>query len=96
MAESILHYGAATFRVQGTGNLKLTFFGINKVKSFVFTNPISMVTAARTEPTKLANFKSQRALLRFETTDLDEYVDINRIIIWIKPIGTQYPSQLNA
>jgi hypothetical protein len=96
MPESILHFGAVTMRVQGEGDLIMTLFGINKVKSFIFTNPIQMNTSPRTEPTRLSNFNSQRAIFRFETNEKDDFLNISRILIWVKPVGTSFPGNLNA
>ena len=90
MANQINHYGAYTIRVVGSGLLRGTYYGFNKVESNVLS-PLTLATTNRREPTKLANFTAQRALLRLETTAINEWFKINNFTLWIKPVWTQYP-----
>lgn len=91
MAENILHFGAITVRVNGTGLLRMKLKSLDDVKTKVIA-PITMSSTPGKEPTKLTNFNSQRARYRLETTAIDEYMKINRIVVWIKEIYTQFPS----
>lgn len=91
MAESILHFGAVSLRVNGTGVLRMSFIGLDAVKTKTL-NTFSMSLTPGKEPTVLSNFNSQRAVLRVETTAIDEYMEINRIIVWIKEVATSFPS----
>ncbi len=62
----------------------------DKIESKVIS-PLVMSSTNRREPTKLTNLTTQRALFRFETTEINEYFKVNNYTIWIKPIWTQYP-----
>lgn len=48
-------------------------------------------TSAR-EPTILANFNQQRAYLHFETTEIDEQINISKIVVFVRPVFTGYPT----
>lgn len=91
MAESILHFGAVTLKVNGTGTLRMSLIGLDEVRTYTL-NTLTMQTAPGKEPTVLANFNSQRARLRMKTTAIDEYMRIDRVIIWIKELATSYPN----
>ena len=90
MSEEVIHYAAVTFRVNGTGNLRPTFYGFDNILSEILV-PLVMNSTPGQEPTRLSNFKGQRARLKVETTAINEVFRINRIIIYAKPIYTQFP-----
>jgi len=50
-----------------------------------------MLTATRFEPTVLSNFQSQRTRLIGKVTDVNEWFEINKIIIWAKAVAIEYP-----
>lgn len=91
MAESILHFGAVTLRINGTGICRLTLIGLDESKTKVL-NTLTIRTAPGNEPTVLANFNSQRARLRILTSTLDEYMKVNRVILWVKEVATSLPN----
>jgi hypothetical protein len=95
MAESILHYAGATFRINGTGFARLTLMGLDRVKQLTL-GPITMATSPGFEPTRKCNFTSQRTLIRMETTDIDEYMKVNRIVLWVKELYTEFPASRNS
>jgi hypothetical protein len=88
--ESIIHTSGITLRVDGSGNLNMTLYGINDVRSFV-AMPLAMLDPDPIEPTRLVNFRSQRTMLEFVITEMDEYFEISRIILWMKVTATSYP-----
>lgn len=88
--EAIIHTAAITLRVDGSGNLNMTLYGINDVNSFV-CKPLLMLDPDSIEPTRLCNFRSQRTMLDFEITEEDEYFEISKIILWMKMTATSYP-----
>ena len=90
MANEINHYAGYTIRVVGSGNLRVTFKGLDNIETSVLT-PLVLASTNRREPTKLANFIAQRMVLRLETTAIDEWFKINNLTVWIKPLYTQYP-----
>jgi len=88
--ENITHFGGIRLRVTGRGNLKATFYSLDNVDSQALAViPMSLATAI--EPFRLANFITQRAFLRLETTELDETFKFNRIIVYAKPLYTSHP-----
>lgn len=87
--ENILHFGAVRYRVTGSGNLIQSFYGLDRAESEVL-KPLVLSEAPGREPIVLANFKGQRALLRLETTVINEWFNFNRIILFTKPIYSGY------
>ena len=98
--ESEYHIVAVRFRVVGSGNLDLALTDLGKVVGLdvVPTQtqnlvPITMVNSTRIEPTRLANFQSQRTRLEGSVDALDETFTISRIIIFAKAVTVgEYPS----
>lgn len=88
--EEIVHFAGIRLRVEGSGNLNLTFYSLDNVDSQVLVSLVMTNTTAR-EPTRLANFISQRGMLKVGTTNIDEVFRINRIILFAKPIWSQFP-----
>lgn len=89
--ENIIHVGIVRFRVNGEGNLRLSLHSLQNTRSVTHPNPLVMATNTDVEPTKLFNFMNQRIALQITTTDIDEYFRINRIVIFDKPVFTDYP-----
>lgn len=90
MANQIFHYNGFTIRVVGSGNLRASLKGFNDINTTTLV-PLAMSTTNSREPTRLANFKSQRARLRIETTAINEWFKINNITVWVKPIASSFP-----
>lgn len=84
------HVVSVRMRVVGSGNLQLSLTDYDDVQT---ENLVSLVMAATTriEPTRLANFQSQRIRLVGQTTEINEWFDIHRIIIYAKPVAVEYP-----
>jgi len=89
-SEEILHFNGVRLRLTGTGNLDLQFLSLDNAYSQTLA-PIVMSTAPGREPTRLANFIGQRGSLRISTDQIDETFRINKIVIFAKPLWTQYP-----
>lgn len=90
MSENILHFAGFKIRVNGSGVLRSTFKGLDGVNTQTLAT-LTMATSPGLEPTVLGNFKSQRALLRLEITAIDEYFNINRIIVYKRPLWSSFP-----
>lgn len=88
--EQINHTNAVRLRVTGSGNLQMTLYGLDKVKSQDLT-AYAMSSTNFQQPTILANFSSQRTKLRVYTLAIDETFKINKIILFMRPIYTGYP-----
>jgi hypothetical protein len=90
MAESILHFGAIRLRVNGTGILRMTLIGLDSVKTKTIA-PYTMSLTPGREPTVLTNFNAQRARLRMQTTAIDEYMKVNRAILYVNQYAEEFP-----
>jgi hypothetical protein len=87
----VIHYGAVRLRVNGSGNLQMRLISLDEVKERVLV-PIAMSTLTNKEPNRLTNFTQQRAQLEIKTTEMDEVFNISKIVIFIKPVATSFPS----
>ena len=88
--ENINHFTGVRMRVVGTGDLQMTLFSQDSVRSQTLVS-FTMATVARVSPFRLVNFVEQRAQLEGKTTAIDETFRINRIILYLKPIFTMEP-----
>lgn len=87
-------------RVVGNGDLNVALTDLGEVVGLdvVPTQtqnlvPITMVASTRIEPTRLANFQSQRTRLEGSVSGLDDTFTISRIIIFAKAVTVgEYPS----
>jgi hypothetical protein len=88
--ENVNHFHSVRFRLQGTGNLQLALFSMDDIRSYTIT-PLPMSLLTRIEPTRLANLTEQRAALQGKTTVINEFVRINRIVVFVKEVFSSYP-----
>lgn len=88
--DGIIHFGAIRLRIVGSGNIIPTFYSLDDVESQALV-PIAMNATTAREPTRLANFKSQKAYLKLETTEIDEVFNLNRVVVFVKALYSQYP-----
>ncbi len=88
--ESISHFAAIRVRVVGTGNLQMTVYSLDDVKSKTLV-ALTMSATNRIIPTRLVNFMEQRASFELKTTAIDEKFRINRIVIFSKEVYSSYP-----
>jgi|SRR5438552_11006643 len=89
--EAEYHIVGIRLRVTGSGNLHLALLGLDDIqRSELKTLPLSSTN--RFEPMVLSNFQSQRVRLELKTTEIDERMDVSRIIIFAKPVAVEYPS----
>jgi len=87
--ESIMHWNAVRLRLTGTGNLRMTMLSLSSVSSHTLT-PLAMQTTTDREPVVLANFISQRMMLKGETTAIDEFMSVAKVIVFTKQLWSQY------
>lgn len=88
--ENIQHFSHLRLRVVGSGNLRGTLYSLDDVRSRVL--PVKPITpTSRIEPTILTNFVEQRARYKMYTTDENEWFRVNRIIVFMKDFGSEYP-----
>jgi hypothetical protein len=88
--ENISHFHAVRVRVTGVGNLQMTLYSLDKARSQVLV-PLVMAASSDVIPTRLANFTTQRASLELKTTEIDEVMRVNRIVVFSREIFTSYP-----
>lgn len=86
--ENINHFGGFRMRVQGDGDLLMTLYTLDRVRSSTL-RPLGLDENDQTEPVRLSNFSTQRCIFRVETDLIDNFMKFNRIIIFVKPIYTQ-------
>ena len=84
------HIVAIRARVVGSGLLRYTLEDYSAIQSLALT-PLTMAAATRFEPTVLSNFQSQRTRLIGTVTDINEWFDFSRILIFAKPVAIEYP-----
>ncbi len=89
-SEEIVHFAGVRLRVTGSGNLDLQFLSLDSVDTQTLA-AIPMSSTNAREPTRLANFISQRGQLKISTNVIDEVFKINRIVLFVKPIWSQFP-----
>lgn len=90
MAENILHFGGVRLRIDGSGQLDMQWTTINDQNESSLL-PLTLEATPSREPLRLCNYMSQRAKLRLSTDVIDEYINVNKIIVFIKPVYTSYP-----
>jgi hypothetical protein len=88
--ENISHFAAIRVRVNGTGDLLMTIYSLDDVKSKELV-PFTMQTLNRRIPTRIINFVEQRASVTLRTEEIDDYFRINRIVIFTKEIFSSFP-----
>ena len=88
--EGVNHIAAVRVHLNGTGNLKMTAYSLDDVRSKTLV-PLVMQQNARYAPTRLVNFMEQRVSIEMKTTEIDEKFRINRIVVFTKPVFTSYP-----
>jgi len=89
--DNIIHFNALRGRIRGTGILDCRLFDFDETQSVDFP-PITMEAATGRFVLKLINFKSQRACLEVKTDEIDEVFRINKLVVFAKPLFTEYPA----
>jgi len=88
--ESTSHFASIRIRVVGKGNLNLSVYSLDDLRSKRMT-PLPMEDRARFSPTRLVNFVEQRASFALYTTGMGDKFRINRIVIFSKELYKSYP-----
>ena len=84
------HYGAIRLTVTGTGNLRPTFYGLDKKISFTAL-PIPLPATTDIEFNRITNFTRQRASLVLTTTGFQEWFSITRLVVFVRPVAKSLP-----
>lgn len=88
--EVINHFGAIRLRAKGSANLRLNLYSLDEVKQSVLL-PITLQSSTNIEPTRLSNFTQQRAKLEIRTTEINEFFQISKAIVFVRPVAKSYP-----
>lgn len=88
--ENIQHFSHLRLRVVGAGTLRGILYSLDDVRSKSLPN-YTLAATNRIEPTLLTNFVEQRVRYKIYTTDENEWFRINRIIVYVKDFGSEYP-----
>lgn len=88
--EYISHFASIRIRVTGGGQLRMYIFSLDDIKYKTLV-PFTMVRWNRIIPSRIVNFKSQRACFEIKIASINEYFRIHRIIIFTKATDTSYP-----
>lgn len=84
------HIVAQRLRIVGSGNFQISLTDYDDIQTQNLV-PLVLTAATRFEPMRLSNFQSQRTRLVGKVTEINEWFDISRIIIWAKPVAIEYP-----
>ena len=94
--EYVTHTAGVRMRLQGSGPddgkglVEMSLFSLDNAREYVMKPlPVSMTPGI--EPTRLANFRSQRTLFQMKTTRKDDFMRVQRIVIFMKPSATSLP-----
>jgi hypothetical protein len=88
--ENIQHYSHLRMRITGISNFRMVIHSMDYVKWKELV-PIMVQVFNRIQPVRIVNFVEQRAALEFQHLGMDEYVKINRIVVYTKEIYTSHP-----
>jgi hypothetical protein len=89
--ENICHFNGIRLRVVGSGGLRMSLWSLDQINNADFP-VITMAATTNIQPFKMINFMEQRAQLKIETVEIDEWFKINRLIFFVKPTFVEYPS----
>lgn len=89
--DNIVHYTSVRMRIIGSGQLDMTMFSQDDVFSSVLL-PFTMAATTNIRPTRLMNFQHQRAYLKGSTNVINEWFQINKIVIYAKEVFVEYPN----
>lgn len=88
--ENISHFTAVRLRLNGAGNLQMRLYSLDEIR-FIDLIPFTMKNSTNIQPTRACNFVEQRAQLQIKTTEINEVFRINRIILFVRELYTDYP-----
>lgn len=87
---NILHFNGTRLRIFGSGNLNQSLKSVQNVRGYDLVS-LPVVPTTNREAFVLADFREQKAQLRFGTTEIGETFTISKIVIYNKPVATGYP-----
>ena len=85
------HVVSVRMRVTGSGNMDLALADLDDIQVQTLVS-ITMAATTRIEPLRLANLQSQRIRLVGSVSEIDEWFQIQRILLFAKPVAQEYPA----
>jgi len=85
------HVVGVRMRVTGSGNMDLYLTDLDNIQTQNLI-PITMAVTTRIEPFRLSNLQSQRIRLVGQVTEINEWFQIQRILLYGKPVAQEYPA----
>jgi len=89
--ENICHIGSLRIRANGNGNLLMKLYSLDDIVTQTLL-PLPMIPLTDRQPTRLANFMTQRASLEMKTIVINEIFEITRVILYAREVYTEFPS----
>lgn len=86
----IVHSAGIRFRVRGSGNMESRMWNLDRVR-FQMLDEINLNIPSSRAKTLLANFQDQGIQIQFRTTRINEYIEMNKIVCFVKPVAESYP-----
>lgn len=86
----IVHSVGVRYRVRGSGHMETRLWNMDRVR-YLMLDEIDLDTPSSRTKTLLANFQDQGIQIQFRTTRIDEYISINKIVCFVKPVAESYP-----
>ena len=74
----------------GTGDLMAVVHSMDYIKQKQLL-PLHIFDKTRVQPNRIVNFVEQRVSFEFAHVVIDEFVKINRIVVYMKEIYTSHP-----
>jgi len=87
----VLHCGAVRYQLSGSGVMKSTLLSVDDIYSTALPD-IDIPASAARQATILSNFNQERMYLYFRTTKINEVINLSKLVIFIRPVATGYPT----
>lgn len=88
----VIHCGNVRMDVNGDGNLKLAVYSKFDERSKVIA-PIVLEPEGSYEPSRPVNFQNQKMQLEFKTVLINEYIVLDKIVMFLKPVAGNLPTR---
>lgn len=88
--DNIVHFTGVRMRVIGSGNLQMRVISQDDIFEQVLV-PFVMSPATNIRPLRLMNFQHQKVQFEGKTTEINERLEINKIIFFAKAVFSEYP-----
>jgi hypothetical protein len=85
-----IHVVSVRMVAVGSGALQTRLISKDNLRSQTLSDT-TLLTDNDKEPTRIANFQSQKIQIEIRLRNENEYLDFNKFIAFIKPVATGYP-----